>query len=634
MLDDRYIQDPNNPFLLKTTISSFGGVNDVVSGQDNGLYSKGGSSVLDSQGNTIGPDQVQDVRNNPQNYHDNLDNTVAVPEEFYSSGVIKPGDPIDITNPSTGKTIRGVAGESGPSAKNRGIDVRPHMLDALGANTDAEVIINMKPADMNQADIASIPDTSLSNRPIQQPAADAFHEQATTQGDESGGKDDLSSISPDYTPNESILGDATDREVQAVDAANQSNSADQSDETAGSLGISVDPHDLTVVEKRDNGDTVFNDGSILHSNGSVTIEQDGQIVQAFPGEPKLHIVKKPEPTIHYEHDPGTGLVSAYTYKNGKIQQIPIEGQLSEGDIHIPEGATGDAALDGVDANGNPALSERDKSIIKQYASYDRPAPTGGRQNKEFNRLSPYIFAYRPDYDTTNYKNKERSGLDLSSQMPNSGGGQIASANRAIHHLYRLYELAKKLDNGQFPDLNALENWAKNHSGQPEVKAFLIAKERIDSEITRAFSGSAPDVASLNEARKQLSGAETGATYQQVLTNVIPSLLMDRIGTTTNTYNVLAGKPWPASTTPETDKIMSDWGFVDFPKLSGHAVLDPEEAAQTKASESVNASKDADLKISDMIKLRRWLDSDEAAKDPQKAEQVKAAIAAWVSAHGQ
>ncbi len=122
--DDRLTPlDPDDPRLFSTKISSFGGPDDM---EDNGQFAGGGGSIL--------PDGSID----PEPY-------AAVPQDMIDSGAIKYGDRIKVTNPKTGLSTMVIAKDIGPSANDRGIDVAPHVLQALDMNTDDEAILKFFP---------------------------------------------------------------------------------------------------------------------------------------------------------------------------------------------------------------------------------------------------------------------------------------------------------------------------------------------------------------------------------------------------------------------------------------------------------------------------------------------------------
>src|SRR5207237_4704563 len=114
--EDRYTPT-DDPSIYETPASSFGGPEDVASGQDNGYFAFGCRSVM------------EDGSINPEPY-------ASFPRSAYERGLVKPGQVVQIGNPANGKIMNVIARDLGPSAKHRGLDVAPHVLSELGANTD------------------------------------------------------------------------------------------------------------------------------------------------------------------------------------------------------------------------------------------------------------------------------------------------------------------------------------------------------------------------------------------------------------------------------------------------------------------------------------------------------------------
>ncbi len=116
-------EDPENVFKVGTKISTFGGPSDK---EDNGQFAFGGSSIDNGQ--------------------ESQENYAAVDPAWYKNG-IKPGSTVYVQNPETGAQVPVVLRDKGPARwTGRGIDVAPHVLDLLGAKTDQDVIVNLKPA--------------------------------------------------------------------------------------------------------------------------------------------------------------------------------------------------------------------------------------------------------------------------------------------------------------------------------------------------------------------------------------------------------------------------------------------------------------------------------------------------------
>lgn len=135
MSDSNYrnigLDNPEDIYKVAANISTFGGPEDVASGQDNGEFAFGGGSVT------------------PEG-EESSENYAAIDPAWYNHGV-KPGSTVYVNYGD--KSIPVVLRDKGPARwTGRGIDVAPHVLKQLGANTDDEVVIDFKPALLPQSE--------------------------------------------------------------------------------------------------------------------------------------------------------------------------------------------------------------------------------------------------------------------------------------------------------------------------------------------------------------------------------------------------------------------------------------------------------------------------------------------------
>lgn len=135
MSDSNYrnvsLDNPEDIYRVAANISTFGGPEDVASGQDNGEFAFGGGSVTPEGG-------------------ESEENYAAIDPAWYKHGV-KPGSTIYVSNPKTGDSVPVILRDKGPARwTGRGIDVAPHVLKQLGMNTDDEAILDFKTALMPQ----------------------------------------------------------------------------------------------------------------------------------------------------------------------------------------------------------------------------------------------------------------------------------------------------------------------------------------------------------------------------------------------------------------------------------------------------------------------------------------------------
>ena len=264
---DRYeYADPDDPFLLATRGSTFGGPEDQ---EDNGLFAFGGGSIL------------PDGSINPENY-------AALPEEWYNEDLVKPGQKFKVTNPETGITSIVVARDKGPSAPGRGIDLAPHAMLELGADTDQPLIIDLRPISDEEEKViqpfaldSGPPDMSLSDitpSPEVQPPDPSEVFDPARAGLSAltaiGSKEPEIAVTPapsGFTPNQSIIADA--------EASYKSKS---------------DPNDdiPDIIETRKDGSKVFEDGTIVYPNGVVELKVGEEYERIVPGAKSPRRIKK------------------------------------------------------------------------------------------------------------------------------------------------------------------------------------------------------------------------------------------------------------------------------------------------------------------------------------------------------
>lgn len=524
--DSRFTQvDPNDPSLWSTTVSSFGGPEDVASGQDNGEYAFGGKSVTPQGG--IDPEPY-----------------LGLPADFFKSGAVKPGDKVLAINPKTGVQGFLIAKDIGPSAGARGADLAPHALAKLGLKTDEGVVLKFGA------------DSPLGGGTAKDLSLGMIGQDETGQTEDSG--QSLSGIGNDnsyYDAEEQndVLPEEQDQTAQPAIEEEHSLSIDPStlgeptgfepDGTVHYKGVSVLPSGFTKVN--------IGDGT------TVTYDTDGKKVDV-----------QHAPTPHYSNDPETGLPVASIMKDGKLVRVPTEfdDERAASEAMLKDGATGEDAI--------KDLPPRDQIIIKGYANYEKQ-PLAGSRNKEYNRLYPFIKAYNPDFQPQKYGTAQKILNEFNSSSPGVAGGQIVSVNTAIDHLGTLLQKAEALDNSKLRKYNSVANYLKSESGSPEVVAFNDAKNRVATEIARAFRGGVPTNLDIEESDRALSSANSPEQLAAVIKGTIPEMLNARLGEIGFNYESFFHKPFPGLVRPSAKRVLDAFGIKNFGGLEEGDQSSPE-----------------------------------------------------------
>jgi hypothetical protein len=258
------LNDPDSIFMVGAKISSFGGPKDVESGQDNGQFAYGGSSVT------------------PEGEESQL-NYAAVDPAWYKNG-IKPGSTVNVINPKTGTSVPVTLVDKGPARwTGRGIDVAPHVLNKLGLETDEDAYIDFKPA------ILGGPTSQPAQQQDQQPQEDL----TTAEGARS------------YLSRATMPG-------QPMEASTQ----------GGGEPVSG----VSGIRKLNDGGYDLGDGVIGYPNGILSMHSGNTVTQYIPDDNspngyKIH-TQNVQPKSNIYRDPTSGLT--YDISGGIQNAKPIE----------------------------------------------------------------------------------------------------------------------------------------------------------------------------------------------------------------------------------------------------------------------------------------------------------------------
>ena len=178
--------------------------------------------------------------------------------------------------------------------------------------------------------------------------------------------------------------------------------------------------------------------------------------------------------------------------------------------------------------------------------------TRGGSRTKFMELVQRI---NPNYDSTKWeavqqarKNFTAGGLDA--KIMNSLG-------LSVNHLNKLVTTYDALGNGDYPDVNAVRNTARVHTGYGGVAAVDSAANAVSGEMASTFkgSGAAGTDPEIESWRQQFNANMSPDAFQQsveTMTDLMASRLLGEAQTYVNTYGNLKGFPLLA---PKTVKIL-------------------------------------------------------------------------------
>ncbi len=174
---------------------------------------------------------------------------------------------------------------------------------------------------------------------------------------------------------------------------------------------------------------------------------------------------------------------------------PFGAPSSSGATPKAQGPTGDEFL--------KTLDSANAAKVKAYAEGRAPFPTG----MSLAKLQPLIDAvvqYDPTFDAGNYNARNKARTDLTSPS-GQGGKTINALNTAISHAGKLSDLIEKLDNTDYPSVNAVVNAVKKQGGNTAVTNFQAVAPQLAKEIERAWRGTGGSTADVQALIDSISG---------------------------------------------------------------------------------------------------------------------------------
>lgn len=501
---------PDKP-IFETTAGTFGGPND---NEDDGKFYYGGGSIL------------PDGSINPENY-------AAFPQSFYDEGVISPGDQVPITYPGSGKTVLVTArdrGPGGPGSRGRGLDIAPHTMQLLGADTDKKLMIdfgNVKKQPMSEesTEVAGAPDET-----------------------ETGSS--LSGIGSNNYQEPSDQSDLVNQDIQQENLTNSSQAqSGQGEDYSGVFGN----EDPSTAQVDDDGTVHFANGTIVHPDDTVEKTAADKRILWVKGMDK--------PIVSQIHK---APVLKVNQRDGRTYDLSDPENPKE--IKFPE--------------GHATLSEGDEEIAKKLSEYKWPIPGAfALKSPQWISIISRATELNPSFDATKYQERQRMRVAFTSgkQAQNK-----ASLNQAVQHLSALQEAAKELNNYDLQFINSTKNWLSEKGGSSKVTNFRNAVTAVQNEMATVFKGTSGTDQEIQAWRNNINSSQSPEQLQGDI-NELVKLMGGRIQTMQSIYEGVMGEnPDFDMLTPEAKSILGNMG-VDPDVIEGNYGGEPKSTKKDDSS---------------------------------------------------
>lgn len=158
----------------------------------------------------------------------------------------------------------------------------------------------------------------------------------------------------------------------------------------------------------------------------------------------------------------------------------------------------------------------------------------------------------------------------------------ASSNLVLQHAGGMLDAAEKLDNGQYPWVNAAGNYFASKTGQGAQSAFETYRLGVADELGKAFHGvGAVPVETVKEWKNAISTSSSPEQLRAAVDAAV-HMLAARTETYNQRYKNVMGQDAPSFLTPESVKTLTKMG-IDA------SVLDPRyvDKSAGKGSQPVN-----------------------------------------------
>jgi hypothetical protein len=215
----------------------------------------------------------------------------------------------------------------------------------------------------------------------------------------------------------------------------------------------------------------------------------------------------------------TELGVAATAKRGVLGGVPLAALKP-----------GDDPLDG--------LSPQHQALVKGLIDYTTPYPgNSAMRTPEWMDLAGRAKLLDPTFDASNYPAREAMRKDKVFQ------NNVTSLGTLREHADSLHEKGKQLGNygGVLTPLNAVRNFFKRHTGDPDITGYGIDATVVGDEAARALKGGVPTQAE-SEHWRGLLDPNLSQPAQDEANRAINELASKRLGEAEQLYDSKMGKP--------------------------------------------------------------------------------------------
>lgn len=208
------------------------------------------------------------------------------------------------------------------------------------------------------------------------------------------------------------------------------------------------------------------------------------------------------------------------------------------------GAPGGAADPGASKIGDEFLNTITdpgyKAMVKQIGDYQAKMPGLGMMGSGARmKLLKDIYAYKPDYDETQFAQRNKTRSDFSAS--GATGKKVIALDTAISHLGTLGQAADALNNRQLPLWNAVANKTSELTGHPAVTNFNTAKTAVTSELGNAFRATGLSEKDIDSWQKNFDSAMSPQQFKGAIKTTV-KLLQGRLEQLNDQWEGSMGQP--------------------------------------------------------------------------------------------
>lgn len=194
--------------------------------------------------------------------------------------------------------------------------------------------------------------------------------------------------------------------------------------------------------------------------------------------------------------------------------------------------------------------------IKTYTTNPRKGVPGMSRSQAMAFIGTYI---NPQYDEKDFPAAQALQKEYASTRIGTAGGTMQSAGVAAQHLQMLKAASDAMRNGDVQALNAIKQRYGIETGAKEAVVFAAIAQKVNTEVEKVVSGSAPMEAQLKEGKENLNRLESPDQVEGVIRSYI-GLMNGRVGELDDRYMKYFGKH-TKDVSPMMAKVFLDNGYT-------------------------------------------------------------------------